>query len=216
MADQFHRNNINFPRETVSTTTAIQLTSDSDLIVIPSGSPTVTLPDARTIPGRRLVIKSISGSATVEGLDSQTIDDVASFTFFAIYQALCLKSDGSNWIVECLAADTGLNPATVLFDDDATVDVLVGTTATAGYIVVEGNVTQTTGSSMAYRADIAVTATGADGTILEACSDVPVTTIIPTIVEVTGSVFLRLTGSGIGVSSAFRWANGRTMARALG
>lgn len=70
------------------------------LIHYTSGSHTVTLLDASTVPaGQRFMIKnSGTGTITVDGDGSQTIDDdlTASLTQ---YNAMGIMSDGANWIV---------------------------------------------------------------------------------------------------------------------
>ena len=70
------------------------------LIHYKSGSHTVTLIDATTVPaGQRFMIKnSGTGTITADGTGSQTIDDALTFSL-AQYHALGIMSDGANWIL---------------------------------------------------------------------------------------------------------------------
>ena len=70
------------------------------LIHYKSGSHTVTLIDATTVPaGQRFMIKnSGTGTITADGAGSQTIDDALTFSL-AKYHALGIMSTGANWIL---------------------------------------------------------------------------------------------------------------------
>lgn len=103
---------------------------------------------------------------------------------------------------------------TASFLDSATTDIAVGTDAD-GEIAVEGNLSQASGASLSFRADIAVSPTGAMSSVLEIQSDVPITSFAFSAVLIAGTVFLRLTGSGPGTSTTLNYRIVDTIPRAL-
>lgn len=99
MTDQYQANNINSPRGARFFPADATLTFDDDVVVIPSGSPTLTLPSATQIPGFSIFVKSISGMGVLVGEGGQTIDGASSFAFSEVNQWVSVKSDGSAWLV---------------------------------------------------------------------------------------------------------------------
>lgn len=81
--------------EVISNYTAV----DSDNVIICDGTFTVTLMTASANLGLELNIKNIgTGTITIEGDGSETIDGVASFNIEE-NDCLTVVSDGTNWII---------------------------------------------------------------------------------------------------------------------
>lgn len=99
MTEQYQQNSIN--NETGARFASVNgpLNLDDDLVVIPSGAPTLTLPDAGQIPGKEIPVKSIPGTGTINTVLGQTIDTVATFTFTTPLEGVIFKSDGRNWVI---------------------------------------------------------------------------------------------------------------------
>lgn len=66
------------------------------------GSFTITLPPAGSWVGRVITVKQISatGTVTVDGDGSETIDGSADFPLATQYDSVTVISDGSNWFIE--------------------------------------------------------------------------------------------------------------------
>ncbi len=102
MTDSYNQYNINQPRGSRTLAANVALNLDDDLVVIDSsgGPVTATLPDARTIPGRFIIIKAPNGgtnAVTVDTVGGQTIDGGAIVVMSTTNESLLVKSDGSNW-----------------------------------------------------------------------------------------------------------------------
>lgn len=97
------RQNIDYLlRPQVVTITGDYTADDVDYTILSntaSGNITVTLPDAATVEQKILVIKHIaaSGTTTVDGNGSQTIDGATTEGLTTQYQSIMIQSDGSNW-----------------------------------------------------------------------------------------------------------------------
>jgi hypothetical protein len=89
---------INNTRVTV-TSVAVDTTLNADhMIVLVSGSPTISLPTAVGISGRIYHVKNVGVKAiTIIASGSQVIDGETSKTVSSQYSSLQLVSDGSNW-----------------------------------------------------------------------------------------------------------------------
>lgn len=124
MTEQYAATNINVPRGSRSVFTNTQLTFDDELVVIVAGAPTLTLPDARQIPSWGVMVKSIVGLGAVDGLLGQTIDGAGIFTFSSPQEALVVRSDGANWVIE----DSGSGGGAALEVEDEGVPVELNTT----------------------------------------------------------------------------------------
>lgn len=69
----------------------------ADELVLASGTFTVTLPPAALVRGHRVIIKNIgSGTITVDGNGSETIDDATTFALVSML-TLEIVSDGTEW-----------------------------------------------------------------------------------------------------------------------
>lgn len=123
MTDQYAPTNINAPRSPRSITADAQLTLDDGLVEIPSGSPSLTLPDATVIPGREIDIKSIPGTGSVIGSGGQTIDGAGSFTFTTALQAITVKSNGTNWLITSNTATGGGASSAEIIDTNGNTSV---------------------------------------------------------------------------------------------
>ena len=110
---------------TLSADTLLNL--DDDLVVISAGSPTLTLPDARQIPGKEISVKSEPGTGTLDTILGQTIDTAPTFSFSNPLEGLILQSDGANW--QIVGSDG--QGAAVTFGSPVT----IGTTNQAGAAV---------------------------------------------------------------------------------
>ena len=99
MTRQYPGTNINDPRfvREVSGGGTFALTTDDGLVVVTAGVPTLALPDARTVPGVELFIKSVPGTGTVTAILGQLIDAAPIFTFTTPQQALFVKSSNAGW-----------------------------------------------------------------------------------------------------------------------
>ncbi len=77
----------------------VTISEGQDLVIIRSGSPTVTLPVVTARPYKPITIKSISsGTVTLDPPDSATIDGESSVSLLQ-YDSITLISDGSNWLI---------------------------------------------------------------------------------------------------------------------
>ncbi len=121
MTEQYAATNINVPRGSRSVFTNTQLTFDDELVVIVAGAPTLTLPDARQIPAWGVMVKSVGGLGSVDTLLGQTIDGAGVFAFTAAQEALVVRSDGANWVIEDPGSGGG-GSALQIDDDGATVE----------------------------------------------------------------------------------------------
>ena len=89
---------------TVTASTYAQAVSDSNLIFNPaSANCTVTLLSAALYPGRRLMVKNLSGTYTVISASSNVVPRTSATAGTAILAASAgawaeLISDGTNWI----------------------------------------------------------------------------------------------------------------------
>ncbi len=92
----------------------------------------------------------------------------------------------------------------VLFLDNVTTDIIVGTSV-SGCIVVDASISKQDGEASCYRFMFGVSASGTDFDCLEAPSDAPITDIDPLAVFAAGNIILRLVGSGAGVSSGIAY-----------
>lgn len=82
----------------VSTTYAAG-TADHVILVSPSGTLTITLPDALDMLGKRIIVKRANNTTHVVTIDtsSGTIDGAASVTLTTAWQRREFVSDGSNY-----------------------------------------------------------------------------------------------------------------------
>jgi hypothetical protein len=89
------------PMTLQSVTTTDTLDGDENLLAVCSGGTyTVTLPSAATVgDGHRVTVKrTSSGSITIDGDSSDTIDNASTFVLSIALSAVTLVSDGtSNW-----------------------------------------------------------------------------------------------------------------------
>jgi hypothetical protein len=84
----------------ISTQTTAYTIGATDSVVLCNGTFTVTLPTAVGRTGKTYEIKNIgTGTVTVDGNGSQTIDGALTFVLDAQYEAITIISDGSNWWV---------------------------------------------------------------------------------------------------------------------
>lgn len=107
MTEEFLPTSINNPRRVRTLTTTSSINLDDDLIVADTnglGAPiTLTLPDARIVPGWEVVVKVPVTASTgdqnvvVQGFSGQLIDGAASVTVTEPQQTLILQSDGTGW-----------------------------------------------------------------------------------------------------------------------
>jgi len=99
--------------------------------------------------------------------------------------------------------------------DNAVQDILIGTTSD-GMISVEANISKSTGVSTSYRVDVALSgAPAALATILEIPSPSPVSAIAIAAIIIGASVYLRLSGSGVGVATTVNYRVVDTIPRAF-
>lgn len=123
--------------DTVAKAGAYQaLPSDGVILATTAGSQTVTLPAiANVTKGHVVRIKKTgnTGTLTIEGSGSETIDNAANLTTTTLYDTITVVSDGSEWwSVGYAAAVTGSNrvltttaqttTATIANTDDVTLD----------------------------------------------------------------------------------------------
>lgn len=112
------------------------LASDGVILATTAGNQTVTLPAVADVPkGHVVQIKKAgnSGTLTIEGSGSETVDNAANLTTTTLYDTITVVSDGAEWwSVGYAAAVTGTNrvltttaqttTATVAITDDVTID----------------------------------------------------------------------------------------------
>lgn len=84
------------------------------------------------------------------------------------------------------------------FDDDQTIDLVVGSAATDACLAIDLALSNELGAVTCYRLTFAVSATGIEMDCPQTDSDVPVDTVLPLPVIVGGQAVLRLVGSGPG------------------
>ena len=83
---------------TVAKTTTYTLTS-TDVVVLCTGTFTVTLPTAVGIAGKAYFVKNVStGVITLDGAGSETIDGAATQAIRQ-WDTLQASSDGANWVI---------------------------------------------------------------------------------------------------------------------
>lgn len=84
----------------VAKTATYTATTTDFMIDCTSGTFTVTLPTAVGVAGKQYCVKnSGTGSITVVGTSSQTLDGAANFKLTVQYEAVWVISDGANWKV---------------------------------------------------------------------------------------------------------------------
>ncbi len=87
----------------VATKTAAYIVTDADDVIrcdATLGAFTITLPTAVGITGRQFELKKVDASAnavTVDGNAAETIDGAATFALTAQYDAITVRSNGTNW-----------------------------------------------------------------------------------------------------------------------
>lgn len=85
------------PITALSTATTLDATHYT---VLCNGTFTVTLPAASTCAGRIYNVKNVgTGTITVDGNASETIDGATTYALSTQYQTLTLQCDGSNWFI---------------------------------------------------------------------------------------------------------------------
>ena len=91
--------NVNYLlKPSIITASTNHTATDLDYTIVANGALTVTLPQASTVRGKILIIKSITaGTVTVDGYSSETIDGAATASISTIYDSIIVQSDGSNW-----------------------------------------------------------------------------------------------------------------------
>jgi len=104
MTEQYLPTNINAPRIVRIEESDYQITLDDSIVAASSvGSPsTLTLPDARTIPGWLVCVKAedvAGGAITVVGLNGQLIDGAANTVLSATNDSVVLQSIGNSWAI---------------------------------------------------------------------------------------------------------------------
>lgn len=83
--------------ERTTSVTAAYTVKWSDDLVLASGTFTVTLPPAASVRGQRVAIKNIgTGTITVDGNGSETIDDATTVELLEDL-TLDIVSDGTEW-----------------------------------------------------------------------------------------------------------------------
>lgn len=97
--DNFNRNlNRYASKIVVSSVTSAKTLSANDELVLCNGTFTITLPPAGSSEGKVYYIKNIgSGTITIDGDNSDTIDDSANAELDAQYEFITITSDGSEW-----------------------------------------------------------------------------------------------------------------------
>jgi hypothetical protein len=83
----------------VSTKNSNYTMTDSDDVILGDGTITITLPLASSIT-KRLIIKNIgTGTVTIDGDGSETIDGSLTYDIFDQYHSLTLVSNGTGWFI---------------------------------------------------------------------------------------------------------------------
>ena len=103
--EEFNRkvdDNLNFLlHPTVLTPTGNISIVETDSVVFPTTAVTLTLPQASTVPGKKLTIKNGSNSSVIiDGYETETIDGDTTCVLSQIYQSIMLVSTGSQWLIE--------------------------------------------------------------------------------------------------------------------
>ena len=76
------------------------LTESDSVVNVTSGTFTITLPSAVSIPGRVYTLKnSGSGTITVDGSTTETIDGSLTVKLLSRFSAITIQSDGANWVI---------------------------------------------------------------------------------------------------------------------
>ena len=84
----------------VTTVTAEYTIVLSDVFILCNGTFTVYLPQASTASGQKFYIKNIgTGIITVDGYNTETIDDATTATLESKYEAINVYSNGSEWFI---------------------------------------------------------------------------------------------------------------------
>jgi len=83
------------------TSKSTNYSSNVNEVVLASNGITITLPDASSISGSRVIVKNVgaTGSITINTSLSQTIDGDSSKTISSSLNSLTFISDGSNWYI---------------------------------------------------------------------------------------------------------------------
>lgn len=89
-----------FATKYTATATGITLNATHCVVNVTATGQTITLPTASGITGRQYTIKlTASGSCTVDGNGSETIDGATTYSLASQYKYVTIVSDGSNWII---------------------------------------------------------------------------------------------------------------------
>lgn len=104
MTEQYLATNINNPRIVRIENEDYQVTLDDSIIAVsaPVAPITLTLPEARTLPGWTVCIKAqdvTGGAITVVGLNGQLIDGAVSTVLSTVLDSVVLESIGDEWII---------------------------------------------------------------------------------------------------------------------
>jgi hypothetical protein len=89
----------------VTTVTGNYTAADETVILVNTGTATITLPAASTVTGRTYYIKKISataGTITIDGNGAETIDGVATKPLTTQYQGMQIVCDGTAWFIVSL------------------------------------------------------------------------------------------------------------------
>jgi hypothetical protein len=89
----------------VTTVTGNYTAADETVILVNTGTATITLPAASTVTGRTYYIKKISASAgtiTIDGNGAETIDGAATKTLTTQYQGMQIVCNGAAWFIVSL------------------------------------------------------------------------------------------------------------------
>jgi hypothetical protein len=78
------------------------LTSSNSVVLVNTGTATITLPGAAFAPGRQYTVKKISataGTITVDGAGSETIDGALTHALTALNEYVTIVSNGTGWFI---------------------------------------------------------------------------------------------------------------------
>lgn len=85
---------------TVTATKTVNYTAAINELVVCNGTFTVTLPASASNSGKTIDVKNIgTGTVTVDGNASETIDGATTYDVTVQYQNVTLVSDGTNWYI---------------------------------------------------------------------------------------------------------------------
>lgn len=104
MTEQYLGASINSPKIVKIEDGDYQVTLDDSIVAASnvSSPSTITLPDTRVLPGWVVCVKAQSlagGSITIQGLNGQLIDGVATFVLLMANDSVILQSIGDSWAV---------------------------------------------------------------------------------------------------------------------